>query len=201
MKKTILAIAAVCLVSLTGCASQKRAAGFDEALVKAGIVYAQVNKISSASANYRRTCENKDQRLPDEYKILYCHRLDEFKAVELGFLTDNGDFLRNELISNSFPLEPSAIVKLDMRRPKGDYFVGVASAQETPVCHWSGNSNSRLDGSAKTTAKVVGGFLVGALAPIPSVAAVVLDRNRTGGVECHGWSYKEAFHEFLNAKD
>jgi hypothetical protein len=197
MKKTIFVIAAICAVFLTGCATQQRLSDIDAAQEKAGIIYAQVNKISPASANYRGACESKDQRLPDEYKKLYCHRLNDFKSVELGIVSDGAAFVRNEFISNNVPLEAGAIVKLDLRRPKGDAFAGVESAQETADCYWSGNPNNRLDSSAKTTGKVVGGFLAGVLAPIPTVVGVSLNRNITGGVECHGWSYKEAFHEFL----
>ncbi len=197
MEKTILAIAVICSIFLTGCATQQRVSDIDAAQEKAGIVYAQVNKISPASANYRGACESKDQRLPDEYKKLYCHRLNDFKSVELGIVSDGAVFVRNEFISNNIPLETGAIVKLDLRRPKGDYFAGVESAQETPDCYWSGNPNDRLDSSAKSMAKFAGGFLIGALAPIPTVLGFNLSRNITGGVECHGWSYKEAFHEFL----
>lgn len=200
MKKIILAIAVICSVFLTGCVTQQRISEIEAAQEKAGIVYAQVNKISPASTNYRGACESKDQRLPDEYKKLYCHRLNEFKSVELGIVSDGTVFIRNEFISNNVPLDAGAIVKLDMRRPKGDAFAGVESALETPDCYWSGNPNNRLDSSAKSTAKFAGGFLLGALAPIPTVLGVNLSRNITGGVECHGWSYKEAFHDFLHSQ-
>jgi outer membrane murein-binding lipoprotein Lpp len=200
LKSSLLVAAVSSSALLVGCATQAKVDAFTAAQEKAGIVYAQVNKISSASANYHGACESKDQRLPDEYKKLYCHRLNDFKSVELGIVSDGTVFVRNEFISNKVPLEAGAIVKLDLRRPKGDYFAGVESAQETPGCYWSGNPNDRLDSSAKSTAKFAGGFLIGALAPIPTVLGFNLSRNITGGVECHGWSYKETFHDFLHGR-
>lgn len=189
-----------CLVLMTGCSTQQRVSDIDAAQEKAVIIYAQVNKISPASITYRGECESKNLRLPEEYKRLYCHRLNEFNAVELGIVLDGSFFVRNELISNNIALEVGAIVKLDLRRAKGDYFAGVESLQETPDCYWSGNPNNRLDSSAKSTAKFAGSFLLGALAPIPTVLGINLSRNITGGVECHGWSYKEAFHDFLHGQ-
>ncbi len=202
VQSVFLAAVIGCLVLIAGCTTQQRVSDIDAAQEKAVIVYAQVNKISPASATYRGACESKNLRLPEEYKRLYCHRLNELNAVELGIVLDGPFFVRNELISNNIALEVGAIVKLDLRRPKGDVFVGVESAQETPDCYWSGNPNNRLDSSVKTAGKVVGGFLAGVLAPIPTAVGVnLVDRNITGGVECRGWSYKQVFHDFLSGQN
>jgi hypothetical protein len=169
---------------------------FDAAQEKAGIVYAQVNKISPSSSNYRGACESKD-KMPEEYRKLFCHRLDEVNQLELGVLTDGAYFVRYEFVSKNISITPGAIVKLDFRRPKGDYYAGVMSAEETETCRWTGRANSRLDGSVKTFSNATGGFMAGLIAPVPTAISMAVNRTRLGGVECNGWDYKVAFHDFL----
>lgn len=191
----LLAIVIGCMMLMTGCASQKRVSEMQIAQQKAGVVYAQVNEIFPG-IKLRDACDGKYE-LPLEHQKLYCHRLNDLNFVELGIVTDGSSFIHNELIPKLITLEAGSIVKLDFRRSIGNYFVEVVSLQETPTCHWSGRSNSRVDSSSKTMAVASGSFLVGALMPIPSIAGVAVNRNRPGGVECEGWSYKQAFHDFL----
>ncbi len=191
----LLSLVIGCMVLMTGCASQKRVSEFQIAQKKAGVVYAQVNKIFPGN-KLRDACDGKYE-IPLEHQKLYCDRLDILNFVELGIVTDGSSFAYNELIPKSIPLEVASIVKLDFRRPIGNYFVEVVSLQETSTCQWTGRSNSGVDGALKTMTLASGAFFAGVLMPIPTYAGVAVNRNRTGGVECEGWSYKQAFHDFL----
>ncbi len=189
----LLSAVICCLVSMTGCATSQLDA-ISSAEKKAGIVYAQVNKISPG------TSLEKECRLTDaspeirNFRMKVCSRLNEFNVVNWTLLKDKSLLNRTEAVPVSVNMKVGSIVKLDANAESGFRFVEVAAYEETETCKWVGSSNDLADGAVTAAGKFLGGFIGGMLL-FP--AAVYFSLDRQGGVECNGWSYKNVYGEAL----
>lgn len=181
---------------LTGCASsQTKVDAFTANVKRAGVAYVQVNKKLSTD-DWAIAC---DKRKGDaEILDLICPKLNELQLVQVGVAVIGTPWNRQEFISKSIEIQPGMIVKLDMTKPMLLHFVEVAATQETEACKWTGHYNNMLDRTAlKDFRDSVAAFTVAAAVPVVGAAALMTSRNTTGGVECNGWSYKEAYKDFL----
>jgi hypothetical protein len=175
---------------LTGCANiQPKMDAFEQQSKRLGVIYAQVNKVSpSEDWGY---CDS--SRVSKQAKKASCKP--QTNAVQVSWITRGAAATLIQGVPSNVPIRPGAIVVLDMSKPLGENFVSVASYSETEACHWSGKDNDKIDSSFKTASKSAGGFLAGALMPIPSVIYLASSVGGTGGVVCNGWNYQEAYKD------
>ncbi len=175
---------------LTGCANiQPKIDAFEQQSKRLGTIYAQVNRVmSSEDWGY---CDS--SRASKQAKSAVCKP--NTKVVQVSWVTRGAaaTLIQGVPVENS--LNPGAIVVLDMTKPLGQNFVALASANETNDCYWEGKANDKIDSSIKTTGKSVGGFVTGALMPIPSAIYLATSIGGTGGVVCNGWNYQDAYKD------
>jgi hypothetical protein len=175
---------------LTGCANiQPKIDAFEQQSKRLGVIYAQVNKVQTPDEwGY---CDS--SRTPRQTKQAVCQP--NVNAVQLSWVTRGSAATILQGIPKNIMVQPGSIVMLDMQKPLVQNFVRVASLEETNTCQWAGKANDKIDGSFKTASKSAGGFLAGALMPIPSVIYLASSVGGTGGVICDGWNYEEAFKD------
>mgnify|MGYP000010431571 CR=1 FL=1 len=180
-------IAAVAV--LTGCANiQPKVDAFEQQSKRLGVIYAQVNWVKSPEDwGY---CDS--SRLDAQAKTAFCRKKD-VNVVFVSWVTRGAAATLLQGVSKNIELKPGAIIMLDMAKPLGQNFIGVSSLEETDTCHWTGKANDKIDGSFKTAGKVTGGFVTGALMPIPTLVYLASSVGGTGGIVCNGWNYQEAF--------
>jgi hypothetical protein len=194
-KKTLLALVVASATLMTGCAtSQSTKDAFLRDQQKAGLVYAQVDKVIPGIEG-KSDCEKTDGTARvKEIRSKICGRLNEVNWVRVTTLKNRALFNNMEIVPSNVELKVGSIVKIDTAKELGFRFVELAAYEETPSCKWVGSTNGLADDKLTTTGKVVGGFIAGALV-LPAVAYYATEHQ--GGVECNGWSYKEAYREVL----
>lgn len=180
---------------VSGCAmTQSKLEAFGKAQGNTGFVYAQVNSVAPG-IDTKKACDSEwGGEKKKATREIICTRLDQFNVTYVSVLKNNAIFTSNEIIPLSVGLRTGAIVKLDLSKEAPFRFVEVVTQEPTETCQWVGSANAFADNGITTAGKVVGGFVAGALV-LPGL--VYLSSDHQGGVECHGWSYKEAFKEFL----
>jgi hypothetical protein len=192
---TFFVLAVSSTVLMTGCAtSQKTKDAFLRDQQKAGLVYAQVDKVIPGIEG-KSDCEKTDgtERIK-EIRAKICGRLNEINWVKLTTLRNDKLFANMEIIPSTMNLKVGSIVRLDTSKEVGFRFVDVAAYEDTETCKWTGSANELTDGSVKKAGRAIGGFIAG-ITVVPGL--LYLASNRQGGVECNGWSYKEAYREVL----
>lgn len=192
-RKLLLAVVSIALV--TGCAtSQSTKDAFLRDQQKAGLIYAQVDSVTPGIEG-KSDCEKTDGTARiREIRSKICSRLNEVNWVRVTTLKNNALFNNMEIVPSNINLKVGSIVRLDVSKEQGFRFIELAAYEETPSCKWVGSTNGLADDKLTTTGKVVGGFIAGALV-LPAVAFYATEHQ--GGVECNGWSYKDAYREVL----
>lgn len=194
-KKLFLVLVVASATLMTGCAtSQSTKDAFLRDQQKAGFVYAQVDKVIPGIEG-KSDCEKTDGTARvKEIRSKICGRLNEVNWVRVTTLKNKALFNNMEIVPSNMNLKVGSIVRLDVSKEQGFRFVDVAAYEETESCKWMGSDNDLADGDVTKAGKVVGGFLAG-MTVVPG--ALYLASSRQGGVECNGWSYKEAYREVL----
>lgn len=182
-------------VLMTGCAtSQNTKDAFLRDQKKAGLIYAQVDNVIPGIEG-KSDCEKPDGTARiKEIRAKICGRLNEVNWVRVTTLKNEGLFNNMEIVPSNMNLKVGSIVRLDASKDQGFRFVDVAAYEETESCKWTGSDNGLADGSVTKAGKIIGGFISGALV-VPAIAFYATKHQ--GGVECNGWSYKEAYSEVL----
>ncbi|BDU56981.1 hypothetical protein [Limnohabitans sp. TEGF004] len=197
LNKSFLLLAVVSTAFVSGCAtSQSSKDVFLRDQQKAGVVYAQVDKVIPGIEG-KSDCEKTDgtERIK-EIRSKICGRLNEVNWVRVTTLKNKALFNNMEIVPSTMTLKIGSIVRLDTSKEVGFRFVDVAAYEETETCKWMGSGNDLADDKLTTAGKVVGGFVAGALV-LPAAAFYATDRQ--GGVECNGWSYKTAYSDYLRS--
>ncbi len=196
LKVIMLSVVLGIIMLVSGCASSSsKLAAFNKIRGDSGLVYAQVNSVTPGidSAKLCAAYFKSDAR--NEAQDYLCPRLNEIKIAHVSHVKNKEIIVSNEAIPITVEVERGSIVKLDAAKASLLRFVEVASIQPTESCKWVGSDNALAYDPATKAASVVGGFVGGALL-LP--AAVFFASDQQGGVECNGWSYKNAYAEFLN---
>ena len=192
--KTLRTITLICFCAgvalLTGCANiQPKIDAFEQQSKRLGVIYAQVNKVQTSEEwGY---CDS--SRASSQSKQAICKP--NMNAVQLSWVTRGSAATILQGIPKNIVVQPGSIVVLDMQKPLVQNFVKVASLEETNTCHWTGKANDKLNGSFKTASKSAGGFVAGALMPIPSAIYLASSIGGAGGVVCNDWNYEDAFKD------
>lgn len=190
LRTITLASFCVGVTLLTGCANiQPKIDAFEQQSKRLGIIYAQVNKVQTPEEwGY---CDS--SRATRQEKKSLCGQ--NINVVHVSWITRGAAATMPQGVPKDVSIQPGSIVILDMQKPLVQNFVKVASLEETNICHWTGKANDKLDGSFKTASKSAGGFVAGALMPIPSAIYLASSIGGTGGVVCNDWNYEDAFKD------
>jgi hypothetical protein len=194
-RKTLLAFIVASTTLVTGCAtSQSKLDAFNKSRGNTGYGYAQVNSVAPGIET-KKACDTEwggEKTKATREKI--CNRLNEFNTAYVSIVKNKDTVLSHEIVPPTLELKTGAIVKLDFTKEAPFRFVEVAAHEPTDNCKWVGSSNGFADGKLTTAGKVVGGFVAGMLV-LPAMA--IYATGLQGGVECNGWSYKNAYSDFL----
>jgi hypothetical protein len=175
---------------LTGCANiQPKIDAFEQQSKRLGVIYAQVNKVQTPEEwGY---CDS--SRATKQEKNYLCKA--GINVVNVSWVSRGAAATMPQAVPQNISIRPGSILVLDMQKPLVQNFVRVASLEETNTCQWAGKANDKIDSSFKTASKSAGGFLAGALMPIPSVIYLASSVGGTGGVICNGWNYQDAYKD------
>ena len=181
---------------LTGCASsQSKLEAFQKARGDSGFIYAQVNSVEPG-INTKAACDSNfgGEKLKKTRESI-CGRLDELKVTYVSELRDEKFITSNEIVPVALEIKRGAIIKLDLEKQPPFRFVEVAALEPTENCKWVGSDNALAYDSITKAGSVALGVVSGLLL-WPGIAD--MSREKIGGVECNGWSYKTAYREFLS---
>jgi hypothetical protein len=195
LRKTLLALAVGGTTLVTGCAtSQSKADAFNKSLGNTGYGYAQVNSVAPGIET-KKACDTEwggEKTKATREKI--CHRLNEINTAYVSLVKNKDIVFSYVIVPSTLELKTGAIIKLDLTKEGPFSFVEVVAQEPSDTCKWVGSSNDFADGKLTTTGKVVGGFIGGMLV-VPAI--VFFSMERQGGIECNGWSYKNAYSDYL----
>ena len=201
---TTLAAAAM----LTGCASVKTPLSkadseiYQRNVKDAGVIYVQVQELHSGVeiGKESKSCDATPAGTDDDAKARlakYCALLPESQVMRVIALSqkDGKIFTDFELAPKNVQVKVGSIVRLDTSKPKLYRFMDVAAYEPTPTCKWTGKDNqvgaSGIEKFVDLNIKFMSGVLI-----VPGL--ILLAKDKDGGVECNGWSYKQVYREFLD---
>lgn len=194
-RKTLLALVVACTTLVTGCAtSQSKLDAFNKSLGSTGYGYAQVNSVAPGIKTKKECDSELGGEKTKATRDQICHRLNELNVANVSLVKNKFTILSNEVIPVTLELKVGAIVKLDLTKNAPFRIAEVVAQEPSDTCKWVGSSNAFADDKLTTTGKVVGGFVAGMLV-LPAMA--IYATGLQGGVECNGWSYKNAYSDFL----
>lgn len=194
-RKTLLALVVASTTLVTGCAtSQSKMDALTKSLGNTSYGYAQVNSVASGIKTKKECDSELGGEKTKATRDQICHRLNELNVAYVTLVKNKDNFTAYEVVPSTLELKTGAIVKLDYTKNAPFRFVEVAVQEPSDTCKWVGSANDFADGNLTTASKVVGGFIGGMLV-VPAI--VFFSMERQGGVECNGWSYKNAYSDFL----
>ena len=191
-----LAVTIFCTLLLTGCASsQAKLKAFQKSQGDKGFIYAQVNSVEPG-INTKSACDRNfgGEKLKKTRESI-CGRLDELNVIYVSELRDEKLLTSNEIVPVSLEIKRGAIIKLDLEKQSPFRFIEIAALEPNENCKWVGSDNALAYDSITKAGSVALGVVSGLLL-WPGIAD--MSREKIGGVECNGWSYKTAYREFLS---
>ncbi len=196
-KLNLIALGAVLglLSFLTGCASsQTKLEAYQKARGDTGFIYAQVNSVEPG-INTKSACDRNfgGEKLKKTRESI-CGRLDELNVIYVSELRDEKLLTSNEIVPVSLEIKRGAIIKLDLEKQSPFRFVEIAALEPNENCKWVGSDNGLAYDPITKAGSVALGVVSGLLL-WPGIAD--MSREKIGGVECNGWSYKTAYRDFL----
>lgn len=191
-----LAVTIFCTLLLTGCASsQAKLKAFQKSQGDKGFIYAQVNSVEPG-INTKSACDRNfgGEKLKKTRESI-CGRLDELNVIYVSELRDEKLLTSNEIVPVSLEIKRGAIIKLDLEKQSPFRFIEIAALEPNENCKWVGSDNGLAYDPITKAGSVALGVVSGLLL-WPGIAD--MSREKIGGVECNGWSYKTAYKDFLS---